>query len=421
MQWVYLAAISCYHVGVWIAALLGNTKAKQWLEGRKNSLASLSNLRNTLGAQDKLLWMHCASLGEFEQGRPIIEHLKQNHPHWKVALTFFSPSGYTIRKDYPNADWVGYLPFDFPWKIRPFIKQMQADKVIFIKYEFWYYTLRTLKEANSQVFLVSGHFRENQLFFKWYGRWFRKQLHFFQHLFVQNNASLKLLNNIGIQHATVGGDTRVDRVYQLAATAQNIPYIENFKGDKLLLVVGSSWEPDEAVIFPLLKQLKPSWKVVLAPHDIKEKHVQAIMDQLGERAVRFRQISDLTQFNDSQVLVIDNIGMLSSIYQYADAAYIGGGFGVGIHNTLEPASFSLPIIFGPKYHKFEEARYFVQNGGGYCVQTTEELSAVFTHLDKEANRKEAGKVAYSYILENRGATAKVIGVVDFHNHTDKRE
>ncbi|MEM6700756.1 MAG: glycosyltransferase N-terminal domain-containing protein, partial [Bacteroidota bacterium] len=359
--------------------------------------------------KDRLLWMHCASLGEFEQGRPIIEKLKSQQPQLKILLTFFSPSGYEIRKNYEQADYVFYLPMDTRKNARHFLEIAQPDIAIFVKYEFWYHYLHELKRQRIPAYLISAIFHSRQPFFSsFYGKFFQSILHCFQFLFVQNKNSAKLLQSIDIQHFEVVGDTRVDRVLQVAKTVRTFSKIEQFKGYAPLLICGSTWPPDEAILCPYINQDQSNWKYIFAPHDISENHLQQLEAELQ---VSYQRYSNFQANPSTKVLIIDNIGLLSQIYQYGKVAYIGGDFGTGIHNTLEPAAFSLPVLFGSKYEKFEEAVSLVNQKGAFVVSNFSEFEYHFQALQEEKTYQNASMQVKAYLRANGGATERILKLI----------
>jgi len=402
MQVIYSVAIHAYRLLIWLTSLF-NEKAKLWINGRKNIF---QQLEKKISKNDRLLWIHCASLGEFEQGRPIIEKLKAQQTDLKILLTFFSPSGYEIRKHYEQADYVFYLPADTRKNARRFLEIVQPHFAIFVKYEFWYHYLHELKNRQVPTYLISAIFHTKQPFFSsLYGKFFQSILHCFQFIFVQNKNSAKLLRQIDIQNFEVVGDTRIDRVLQIAKTARTFPKIEHFKGKSSLLICGSTWSSDEAILSQYIHQDQSNWKYVFAPHDISESHLQQIETQLRVPHQRYSQF----QANSStKVLIIDNIGLLSQLYQYGKVAFIGGGFGVGIHNTLEPAAFGLPVLFGSKYHKFEEAVALVQQKGAFVVNNLADFQYHFQALQEENIYKVTSQKVQAYLQLNEGATMKIL-------------
>ncbi|NUN99696.1 MAG: 3-deoxy-D-manno-octulosonic acid transferase [Saprospiraceae bacterium] len=405
---LYDFAIFCYTGLIRIAALF-QPKAAQWIDGRRGLFDALEKATASWKSKEKRLtvWVHCASLGEFEQGRPLIERLKKERPDTRILLTFFSPSGYEIRRNYAQADFVCYLPSDTRGHAKQFLDLVQPDLAVFVKYEFWIHHLQALRKRRVPALLISALFRKEQLFFKWYGGLFRETLGTFHHIFTQNESSAVLVRPFLPNAVTVAGDTRVDRVLQLAESAPSYPIAEAFRGATQLLIAGSIWPEDEALLLPFLqKNLPPDWKAVLAPHQTDRGHVQPILQALGKQALPY---SEATPENASKAryLVIDNIGMLSSLYQYGTVAYIGGGFGSGIHNTLEPIAFGLPVIFGPRYQKFEEARYLVDHEGGFAIQSEDDLTNAFFRLKDQDFRQQASQTARQYILDNKGATTQI--------------
>lgn len=413
MRFFYDCTIQVLVLAIRVAALF-NAKARLWVNGRRNWRTHLSSTfhrpSSTVHRPSSTLWIHAASLGEFEQGRPIIEAFRARFPDWKIVLTFFSPSGYEVRKDYPQADLVCYLPADTRQNAQDFLEIIQPDVAIFVKYEFWANYLFELKKRGVTTILVSAFFRPSQPFFKWYGRFWQKILSCFTHIFVQNESSTDLLKSIGFgqnSRLTVAGDTRVDRVLKIAAETKDNAVVQAFtsaaKGP--ILVVGSSWEPDETVIFEAIKRPElQAWTLILAPHEPSEANVTRIAKQLSG-TIRYTQATNTTTGTH---LIIDNIGLLNTLYRYGRVAYIGGGLSKGIHNTLEPAAFGLPILFGPKYEKFEEARQFVTRGGAFSIATAEELTAILTKLQDPVFYQKASDAVRAYLEESRGATEKVM-------------
>lgn len=388
-------------------ASLFNAKARKWVAGRRGWRE-----RYAAGFQkkNKVLWVHAASLGEFEQGRPLIEGFREKHPGWQIVLTFFSPSGYEIRKNYPQADFVCYLPADTRRNARDFLAIIQPDAAIFVKYEFWANYLLALKKRSAPTLLVSALFRENQPFFRWYGAFWRRMLACFQHFFVQNRHSEQLLQSIGFQNITVAGDTRVDRVLALAATAPENERVAAFArrgaGEKIL-IAGSSWEADEAIFLPALAAPEcRHFKSIIAPHEPSDRQVNRLVSAMPD-SIRYSQATP-ENLPAARTLLIDNIGMLNTLYRYGDIAYIGGGFGTGIHNTLEPAAYGLPIIFGPNYQKFEEARQLVARGGAFSIRNTAELIEALRRLDEPETYRRASEQVQAFLLESRGATETIL-------------
>ena len=405
---LYRFAILLYYTAIRLASLFSR-KANLWFKGRQHWKKQHHQLSASINRQLPLIWIHCASLGEFEQGRPIIELLKREQPDCQILLSFFSPSGYEIRKSYGAVDAVVYLPIDTPSNAKAFLNIWKPDMAIFVKYEFWYYHFKALHTQNIPTLLVAALFRQDQLFFKWYGSLFRKMLTWLNHIFVQNQESADRLSEIGIKNWTVCGDPRVDRVADIADGARQFPELATFVEGSNILVAGSTWPEDEAILLSLLnKHWQKGWKAIIAPHHINDKQIHQFIDQLDLVAIRYSELSTKTDLKDVQVLIIDNIGMLSSLYQFGKIAYIGGAFRTGLHNTLEPIAFGLPVIFGPKYHKFEEARYLVESGGGFSMEDEESLFTAFHELNQPDKYEAASAKAINYIQNNRGASKKII-------------
>lgn len=401
MRILYTFSIYLYASAIRIASLF-NPKAKLFLQGRKGLFDHLkSKIQNP--KSNNLVWFHCASLGEFEQGRPLMEKLKLQQPEIKILLTFFSPSGYEIRKNYSVADFIFYLPMDTPSNARKFIEIVKPQKVFFVKYEFWFNYLNELKNKNIPTYLVSGIFREDHHFFKSIGGWFRKQLTAFTHFFLQDEKSIELLNSIGYTNTTLCGDTRFDRVFEVAKNAKQIDLVKQFVGNNKTIIVGSSWMEDEKIVQSLKLE---NLKLIIAPHEIDEKHI-SFVELLFKNSVRFSKATEKNVI-DAQVLIIDNIGMLSSLYQYGSVAFIGGGFGKGIHNILEAATFGLPIIFGPNYEKFKEAKELIKLGGAFSIKNVSELEKTMSLLSDEQVLKTASQISRMYVQGRVGATDKIL-------------
>ena len=407
MRLLYNLFVSLYGFSIRLAALF-NPKAKLWVAGRKNSF---EKLQNTIPSNEKIIWVHTASLGEFEQGRTLIEALRDRYTDHKILLTFFSPSGYEIRKDYDQVDSVFYLPLDTPKNARRFVKIVKPHFAIFVKYEFWYNYLRELNRFGADVYYVSSIFRKNQYFFKWYGQWFRKQLKLITHFFVQTDVSADTLNKIGIFNICVSGDTRFDRVYELAQKAQEFPIVEKFKGKHQLFIAGSTWGPDENILYPLIEK-NPGLKFIIAPHEIGR--VAGILGKLENKAIAFSKVTT-ENVNDYQVLVVDSIGKLAHLYQYADVCYIGGGFGTAIHNIQEPVTFGKPVMFGPKFEKFKEAVDLIRRGGAFNVNNVAELEKTTTKLLGDSGAlAAASRICKDYVDEMRGATRAVMNFLQIN-------
>lgn len=384
-----------------------NQKAKLYTQGRKNLF---ENLQQNIKQGEKYVWFHVSSLGEFEQGRPVIEKFKEIHPGYKILLTFFSPSGYEIRKNYNGADYVCYMPADTPGNAKRFLDIVQPKAVFFVKYDFWYNFLSEVHDRKIPLFIFSTIFRKNQIFFRFYGGKYRKVLTFFTHLFVQNKESVELLNKHGIMQCSIAGDTRFDRVCQITQNAENIPLVDAFCQDHKVIVAGSSWPPDEKLIFAAMERLKNDvdTRLIIAPHEIHEAHLSAIEKMTVLPHIRFSKAAQET-VSKYDVLIIDNIGMLARLYKYAHIAYVGGGFGSGIHNILEAVSYSIPVAFGTNYQRFKEAVDLVSLGSACTIRNADELYSVFKrYLTDEALLKRAGEISRQYVEQNLGAADKIL-------------
>jgi len=408
MRFLYNIGIRLYLVGIHIASLF-NGKARIWVSGRKDLFSSLkAKLKNS---NSDIIWVHCASLGEFEQGRPLMEMIKEMNPSKRILLTFFSPSGYESKKNYDGADHVFYLPIDTPGNVKNFIKIVNPTMAFFIKYEFWFNYLFELKQQKIPVYLVSGIFRDNQHFFKSYGKWFRKQLSCFSHFFLQDENSIKLLQAAGYTNSTLSGDSRFDRVKTINSLAKKLPLIELFKENKRILIAGSTWEKDEQLLSQL-QFINAGYKLLIAPHEIGENHLQRVEKIFGSFVTLRYSLATEQTVAKAQVLIIDNIGMLSSTYRYGTIAYIGGGFGKGIHNILEAAACSLPVIFGPNFQKFTEAKEMINEGGAFNIEDKEGLEKTFSMLTSDAMiLKMASTISKNYTLKKTGATAIIYNAV----------
>nr|WP_321373859.1 glycosyltransferase N-terminal domain-containing protein [uncultured Bacteroides sp.] len=360
----------------------------------------------------KYIWFHAASLGEFEQGRPLIEKIKERYPEYKILLTFFSPSGYEVRKNYREADIVCYLPLDKPRNVNKFLDIIQPCMAFFIKYEFWKNYLDELHKRNIPVYSISSIFRKEQIFFKWYGGTYRKVLANFDQLFVQNETSKRFLSKIGINKVTVVGDTRFDRVLEIRQEAKDLPLVEAFKGNSMTIVAGSSWQPDEDLFIEYFNT-HPDIKLIIAPHVIDENHLVEIISKLKRPYVRYSKANEQNVRN-ADCLIIDGFGLLSSIYRYGEIAYVGGGFGVGIHNILEAAVYGIPVIFGPKFQKFMEAKQLLEENGAFSIKNYEELSQLLDKMMTDTEYlKEVGGNADNYVRENLGASEKILDQIKF--------
>lgn len=401
MSFLYTAFVYSYGLAIRLVSLF-NAKAALWIKGRRNWHTILVSKREK-GA--KYIWVHCASLGEFEQGRPVIEKFKNEYPGYRIALTFFSPSGYEIRKNYELADIISYLPLDTPSNAASFVSALQPEMAIFVKYEFWYHHLKAIHDRHIPLFLISAHFKPGQVFFSWYGRFFRKTLSFFSYIFVQEEQSKKLLATIGVNNVAIAGDTRFDRVFEIKQKIKELPFFRELRSGLRVLVAGSTWPPDEELLLKFIKQ-NPHIKCVIAPHEIGELHVKAIIRQGEELGLSLKRYSEVNA-REAAVIIIDSIGLLSSLYAYADIAYIGGGFGKGIHNVLEAAVYEIPVFFGPHYERFNEAVQLVKRGGAGVVKSLDDLGEINALLNNAKALEETGTVIKDFMQESRGATERI--------------
>lgn len=403
---MYQVAIYLYLCGVALASIFSKKVKKMW----KGERQTLDILKSKVNPNHQYIWFHAASLGEFEQGRPLIERIRADYPEYKILLTFFSPSGYEVRKNYEHADIVCYLPIDTIRNARRFLRTVRPCMAFFIKYEFWYNYLHILKHRNVPVYSVSSIFREHQIFFRWYGKSYAGVLRCFTHFFVQNEKSKHLLHTIGIDTVDVVGDTRFDRVLQIKEKAQQLPIVEAFKADKKVFVAGSSWAPDEDIFIPFMNECK-DWKMIIAPHVISEEHLKRIEEKCKGKTVRYTATTP-EEAAQAQCLLIDCFGLLSSVYHYGEVAYVGGGFGAGIHNVLEAAVWGIPVIFGPNNQRFQEAQQLKRVHAG--IEITDQtsfamvMSQFMTHADV---LQQCGQAAETFVVERAGATEKILKLV----------
>ena len=422
---MYNLIIYIYQLGVIIASLFNEKVRKMWRGERE----AIRILKEKVDPNAQYVWFHAASLGEFEQGRPLMEQLRQDHPEYKILLTFFSPSGYEVRKNYAGADIICYLPLDTITNARRFLRTIRPVMAFFIKYEFWYNYLHILKHRGVPVYSVSSIFRPGQIFFRWYGRQYSHVLKCFTHFFVQNEISKELLGTIGITNVSIVGDTRFDRVLQIKAAAKQLPIVEAFLSQPKsgaaesgsaeapkVFVAGSSWPPDEDIFIPFFNEHR-DWKLIIAPHVIGEEHLKQIESKLaGRKVARYSSLEDPEnpEIPDNlEVLIIDCFGLLSSIYHYADVTYVGGGFGVGIHNTLEAAVWDVPVIFGPNNERFQEAQGLKACGGGYEITGADDFRRIMQRfIDTPQTIMEAGRQSGAFVQQMTGATKKVLSAVD---------
>jgi len=407
MLFIYQISIQIYFIAIKIASLF-NPKAKQWIDGRKNIFYQLNK---TIQPNDNIYWFHCASLGEFEQGKPIIDEIKAKHEDIKIQVTFFSPSGYELRKSYKNADYIFYLPLDTKKNAQQFLKTVRPTKAFFIKYEFWYNYLFELKNNKIPTYLISGSFRKDQAFFKFYGTLNKKMLCYFSHFFLQTETSKLLLESIGFNNTTVTGDTRIDRVYENSLNPNNVTLIKSFKGNKSIIALGSSWPKEEEIITEFIHASKKNYKYIIAPHDISTEHIKKIKTLLKTDFILYSEANS-ENIKSVTTLIIDNVGLLSNIYQYTDIAFIGGGFTGALHNILEPASFGNTLLFGPKHHKFHEAEDLLKLQAAFVIKDTDDLHGVINHLEVDNTLKEAQNAASKYIKEGIGATQLILKKLD---------
>lgn len=393
-KFLYNLSLQAYY---FVALLISpfNKKASLWVNGRKIDIPQIT---------EKSIWFHCASLGEFEQARPLLEQIKIDYPQYKIVLSFYSPSGYEIRKNYNKADYVFYLPLDTKKNAKDFIRKINPKAVFFIKYEFWFHYLNELKNQNIPSFLVSGIFRENQAFFRPSGILFKEMLTKFTYLFVQDKNSLNLLHSIEINNVSIVEDSRFDRVIDIKNDSKELPKIQQFVNSRKCIILGSSWLVDDKMFANLLKELQ-DYKIIIAPHDINKNRIQEV-SEIFKDSILYSELGNEKISN--QVLIIDNMGMLSSIYKYATIAYIGGGFGISIHNILEAAVYSIPVIFGPAHTKMKEAADLIENGGGFCVYNLSELKTILKKLDTNLEWQKSAKTAGLYVKNNTGGTKKVL-------------
>lgn len=410
---MYNIAIYLYLIGVAIASLFNEKVRKMWRGERQ----AIKILKEKVAPTAQYVWFHAASLGEFEQGRPLMEHLRQEHPEYKILLTFFSPSGYEVRKDYKGADIVCYLPLDTIRNSRRFLRAVRPVMAFFIKYEFWYNYFHILQHRGVPVYSVSCIFRPNQIFFRWYGKQYARVLHCVTKFFVQNEESQQLLQGIGIDRSEVVGDTRFDRVLQIRDAAKHLPIVEAFRYGSVggnaegtpikTFVAGSSWGPDEDIFIRYFNE-RHDWRLIIAPHVINEEHLQQILSKLQRKTVRYTQTTP-EEAAQAECLIIDCFGLLSSIYNYGDVAYVGGGFGVGIHNVLEAAVWHMPVFFGPNNKHFQEAQWLLQSKGGIEIMSFDDFKIQMDRFIAAPGLiRERGNAAAKVVEEHTGATKRVM-------------
>lgn len=404
-----------YELGVFVYSFFSDKVRKMW-KGERNAVRVL---REKVDPNAKYIWFHAASLGEFEQGRPLIEQIRHDYPEFKILLTFFSPSGYEVRKNYEHADIVTYLPIDTVVNARRFLRAVHPVMAFFIKYEFWYNYMHILRHRNVPVYSVSSIFRDGQVFFQWYGREYAHVLKCFTRFYVQNEESRHLLSTIGINDVEVVGDTRFDRVIQIKQASKQLPIVESFVGGKdsdvNVFIAGSSWPPDEEIFIKYFNE-HTDWKLIIAPHVVSEGHLQQIISLIkGKKVLRYTQ-ADEKSAAEADVLIIDCYGLLSSIYHYGQVAYIGGGFGVGIHNVLEAAVWNVPVIFGPNNKRFDEAQGLLANGGGYEISSYSDFNSIMDKFRTDSDfLHTSGETAGKYVRELSGATTKILSSITSRN------
>lgn len=411
MRFIYNIFIFAYRLVIGIVAIF-NAKASLWVKGRKSILKTIANAVNS---DEEIIWFHCASLGEFEQGRPIIEHIKSSHPEIKIFLTFFSPSGYEIRKNYQYADYIFYLPYDSPRNAKRFVEIVNPQMAIFVKYEFWFNYFIQLKKNNISLYLVSGVFRKDQHFFKSWAYWQRMQLKNFDYFFLQDENSASLLSRIGFTNHMVTGDTRFDRVSEIVDEKIDLPIIDKFKNGKSVLCAGSSWPPDEDIILDFLNSgnldSTKELKLIIAPHDISTKHIEELLKKFKDyKPLLYSKLkTNSEKISNSKILIINSIGLLNKLYRFADIAYIGGGFGVAIHNLLEPAVYGIPIIYGPNHKNFREAIELAESQGGFPINSKVDFKNIMNKLLTDKDFYEMySRAAGEYIRKNTGSSDMVL-------------
>ena len=405
MRLLYSLAIRCYSGMISLVSLFGNKKAQLWSKGRERQWDRLKSDN----ADDKWIWFHVSSLGEFEQGLPLMESIKRNYPEYKLLLTFFSPSGYEPRKNFQLADMVAYMPSDTLVNAKRLVRNFNIKAAFFVKYDFWFNYMKVLNDNDIPLYYISALLHQNHYFFKFYASWFRRQLRYVKHYFVQNEETAKLLKSIGVDDVTITGDTRFDRVYDIARQSLSFPEIEKFVNGRKCIIAGSSWPTDERFLIPFLRKMPDDYCMIIAPHDVSDSHINQITSQLDN----YRLYSDIQQpmVNDQQpqVFVINTIGILKKIYKYARFVYVGGGFMSSIHNTQEALVFGCPVVIGPKYHKFVEAVDLVKLGGMFSVNNQQELNDIFERLmNDEAFYDKASDICQDYVRLSIGATNKIV-------------
>jgi 3-deoxy-D-manno-octulosonic-acid transferase len=412
MSFLYNVFIFFYRFMAFIGSAV-NPKVKAWVEGRRGLLERIREAmeKDPGGRERKLVWFHCASLGEFEQGRPLMERFRKEFPNYRICLTFFSPSGYEVRKKWEGADYVFYLPADTRANAREFLDLVGPDLVFFIKYEYWFNFLREISSRKIPHYVASAIFRPDQHFFRWYGSWFRRQLRKIDGFFVQDPGSGQLLQHAGITQVVVTGDTRFDRVFAIAGEEKPLPLIDKFAGQWKVIVAGSTWKEDEALLMSLINGDNFKMKFIIAPHETDPARIESLTRQFNKPFVKYSK-AEGKELEEARILVIDSVGLLAYLYRYARIAYVGGGFGVGIHNILEAAAFGVPVIFGPGYRHFREAVDLVSEGGAFAFETENEFQNLVETLfiDEELYR-HSSEICREYVRANQGATGRIISFI----------
>ena len=403
---MYNLFIFLYYLSVCFCCIFSE-KAREWVRGCKHIFKNLKKIDHGEG----VIWFHCASMGEYEQGLPVIIKTKEKYPNHKILLTFFSPSGYKNYKPIPQIDYVYYMPLDIIINAYRFVNIVRPVFTVFVKYEFWYNTIWVLKEANIPIIYISCNFRKTQYFFKWFGGWFRQRLRKVAHYFVQNEESKRLLESIRIKNVTITGDTRFDRVKEIADLEYHDPVVEKFISGYKVFLAGSTWQPDEILIKKSLNGFS-DYKFVIVPHEVKQDNIDRIRHLFNDECVLYSKLSEEGTGYESHILIIDCIGKLSRLYRYSNIAYVGGGFGKGIHNILEAAVYDIPVIFGPKYLNYNEAKDLLRVHGGFTVKNPEELMTVIKELSNDQNYEKACTACGKFVTANVGATQKIISKIN---------
>lgn len=405
MRLLYSLAIRCYSGMISLASLLGNAKARLWSQGRRKQWDRLKSD----DSDAEWIWFHVSSLGEFEQGLPLIEKIKERYPKYKLLLTFFSPSGYEPRKNFQLADKVAYMPSDTLTNAKRLVDNFNIKAAFFVKYDFWFNYMKVLNDNDIPLYYISALLHSNHYFFKFYASWFRKQLRYVKHYFVQNEETENLLKSIGIVNVTVTGDTRFDRVYDIARQSQSFPEIENFINGRKCIIAGSSWQTDERFLIPFIERMPENYCMIIAPHDISDSHINQITSQLKDYRLYTEIQQPIANSQSPKVLVVNTIGILKKIYRYARFAYVGGGFMSSIHNTQESLVYGCPVVIGPKYHKFVEAVDLVKDGGMFSVSNQQELNDIFERLiNDEVFYDKVSNICQDYVKLSIGATEKIL-------------